>query len=109
MKVVRFFQDQIFVLITFMLVVFSNSHFVTIKFAKLVEHGIENNPGPNYSVLRVCDSSVTTEKNLLCASYQHVNEISLVRRMGRIESFFAICFSVKKKVIVWESLDLDFR
>lgn len=28
--------------------------------------------------------------------------------MGRTESFFATCFSVQKKVTVWESLDLDF-
>ena len=92
-----------------MLVVFLNSHFVTVKFTKLVENAIESNLGPNYSnVLRVCNSSITIKKILPCTSYQHANKISLVRKMGRIESFFATCFSVKKKVIIWESLELDF-
>ena len=78
-KFVRFSQDHnIFVLIAFMLVVFLNVHFATIKFTKLVEHGIESKPGPNYShVLGVCNSIIT--------NYQHVNEISVVQRLGHIE------------------------
>ena len=110
MKIVRFFQDHnIFVLITFMLVVFLNFHFATIKLATLVEHGIESNPGRNYShVLGVCNSSIAIKNILLCTSYHHVNETSVVQRMGHTESFFTVCFSVKKKVIVWELLDLDF-
>ena len=107
MKFVGFSQDHnIFVLIAFMIVVFLNVHFATVKFAKLVEHGIKSNP--DYSrVLGVCNSIITIKKVLLCTNYQHVNEISVVQRMGHIESFFPICFSVKI-IIIWESLDLDF-
>ena len=57
-----------------MLAVFLNSHFLTIKFAKLIEHGTEDNPGPNYSnVLGICNNSIRIKKTLLCTSYQHVN------------------------------------
>ena len=66
-----------------------NFPFACCQFAKLVSDGVESNPGPNINGIDIYENS----------KYEII---------GLKESFFAICYSAKKSVSVWEKIDIHF-
>ena len=70
-------------------IVILNFHFAYCRFAKLVSDRVESNPGPNINGIDIYENS----------KYEII---------GLNESFFAMCYSTKKSVSVWEKIDIHF-
>ena len=80
---------------------FVNLHFAKFKFVKLIADGIERNPGP--------DHSKHYNRSVLHYTYQGGVKFSETAGFQCIcNSFFAICFSLIKKVSLWKSNDINF-
>ena len=89
------------VLVLVSLYFFVNLHFAKFKFVKLIADGIESNPGT--------DHSKHYNRSVLHDTYQGGVKVSETAGFQCIyNSFFAICFSLIKKVSLWKSNDINF-
>ena len=78
-----------------------NLYFAKFKFEKLIADGIESNPGPKHSK--------QYNRSALLDTYQRGVKFSETAGFQCIyNSFFAICFSLIKKVSLCKSNDINF-
>ena len=83
------------------IILFCKLDFAKFKFVKLIADGIESNPGP--------DHSKHFNRSVLHDTYQGDVKFSETGGFQCIyNSFFAISFSLIKKVSLWKSNDLNF-
>ena len=88
----RYFSGhQIYLMTVLLLLVILNFHFASFKFTKLIIDGVESNPGPNHNSAGIINSKCEESFNVGKCPMNH-NFI-----VGLMESFFAICYTAKKK------------